>query len=111
MEMVKPEETQEEVTKPSELIYGFVALLVILGLPAFWIWNLTPDSIKYPLLYGTIYKVNVSHVHIDKEPTDCDWGHAPIGDKDCHYKKHVYPGRNNEGRVTDVYVVWDKLRD
>ena len=35
-------------------------------------------SIQYGVSYGKITKA--------KEPRDCDWLSAPLGDKDCHYE-------------------------
>jgi hypothetical protein len=87
----------------------FIAFLI--GVPASLIWIFTPDSIKYPIYYGLDYSVDSSRVHFDKKPTDCDWEHAPIGNKDCHYEKQVYPVNNATGTVTDVYVTWAKTAD
>ncbi len=98
-------------TKPDEILYGLLGIVLIFGLPALGIWSVTPDSIRYPVLYRMIYSVSASHVHIEKKPVDCDWGHAPLGDKDCHYVKQVSPISNDRGRVTDVFVSWIKVPD
>lgn len=65
--------------------YVIVFLSVFLGLPAWGVWSICPDGIKY----GLLYQVGRSNVHVEKQPSDCDWGHAPIGDKGCHYDKQV----------------------
>ncbi len=88
-----------------------VALLIFFGVPALLVWALTPDSIRYPVLYGVIYRVGVTHVEVQKKPTDCEWEHSPLGDKGCHYAKQVAKATNDAGRVTDVFVTWDKLQD
>jgi hypothetical protein len=51
------------------------------------------------------------NVHVDKQPTDCEWSDAPIGDKNCHYKKNVYEETNAHGRVTDVWITWEKVEN
>jgi hypothetical protein len=86
-------------------------LLVLVGLPAFCVWSVAPNSIRYPLLYGMMYHVDRSHVEIQKTPADCEWGYSPLGDKGCHYTKQVATVRNDAGRVMDVYVTWDKVQD
>jgi hypothetical protein len=90
-------------------IIGIAATVAFLGVPAAFIWMLLPDSVTQPVRYATEYSVDQSHVFIEKKPTDCDWGHAPIGSKDCHYDKAVAPSKNENGRVTDVYVGWNKV--
>ena len=92
-------------------IYAFALLAFVLGCIGFFVWAVTPDSIKYPIYYGLEYSIDSSQVHFNKEPTDCDWEHAPIGNKDCHYEKQVYPVNNATGTVTDVYVTWAKTAD
>jgi hypothetical protein len=44
------------------------------------------DSAK---AYALWYDVPVSRVAADKKPHDCDWGAAPLGNKNCHYEANV----------------------
>jgi len=39
--------------------------------------------------YSAVRDVSYDKVEVAKKPTGCDWGHAPIGDKGCSYKKAV----------------------
>jgi hypothetical protein len=39
--------------------------------------------------YSVEYKVGPGEVHTDAKPSDCDFMHAPLGDKGCSYKAHV----------------------
>ena len=101
----------QEDLKPIEWLYAMIALSLFFGLPAFGVWSLIPDSIRYPVFYGTIYQVGRQHVHVEKEPKDCEWGHAPLGDKDCHYEKQVQTAKDTYGRVTSVLVTWEKVQE
>ena len=65
----------------SDLLLGLIFLVELIGLPAFIVWSVTPDSIRYPLFYATIYQVNTAQVHVEKLPSDCDFWYAPLGDK------------------------------
>ena len=56
------------------------ALIVYVILPASW---------TDPFLYSTEYSIDSDQVHRNTRPTDCDFIHAPLGDKGCHYKKMV----------------------
>ena len=89
------------------LSWGLLALVI--GVPAFLIWLITPNSVRYPSLYSWKYSVPFSSVHVDRQPKDCEWSHAPIGDKDCHYKKDVETVRNDSGRITDIWITWKKV--
>lgn len=41
------------------------------------------DRVWYSAKYGAAWK----DTDIQKRPLDCDWWHAPLGDKGCHYQK------------------------
>jgi hypothetical protein len=62
----------------------FVLLIVAGGFFAFGNsgWS---NSIWYAAEYG----VGFSDVTTDTKPNDCDFIHAPLGDKGCSYKAHV----------------------
>jgi hypothetical protein len=62
---------------------------VIFILPALIIWFILPNRWTDLIVYSTVYSVSTRQVHWNDKPTDCDWGHAPLGDKGCHYKKSV----------------------
>jgi hypothetical protein len=36
--------------------------------------------------YAVRYHVNPSNVQVDNRPKDCDYMHAPMGRKECHYE-------------------------
>jgi hypothetical protein len=74
------------------------------------LWQLTVLIVPGRAGYALKYDINVDHVYVDDQPHDCEWGKAPLGDKYCHYKKMVALGKNN-GRVSDVYVSWEKVQD
>ena len=65
------------------------------------------DEDRYALAYGT----NTAHVHADKKPSDCDWTRDPMGNKGCHYEKHVEVSPAENGELPSVYVTWEKVRD
>jgi hypothetical protein len=49
---------------------------------------------------------NTSTVVYDSQrPHDCDFMHAPIGNKDCHYERVYY----KDGKV--LHVGWNKVDD
>jgi hypothetical protein len=41
------------------------------------------------LWYSGRYGSNWENTIIERRPVDCDWGHAPLGSKGCHYVKSV----------------------
>jgi len=61
------------------------------------IWWILPDRWTDPIKYSLVYdKVNSNNVVYSEKPKDCDFIHAPLGDKGCHYKK-VVRGLNAAG--------------
>ncbi len=71
--------------KDDSSLGGFIALIIL----ALIVWFILPARWTDPLLYSTEYSVNANQVHWNAKPTDCDFIHAPLGDKACHYKKTV----------------------
>ena len=61
--------------------------LVILAAVGFYIF--APASWTNAVWYGVEYKVSPGDVHTDDKPKDCDFMHAPLGDKGCSYKAYV----------------------
>jgi hypothetical protein len=87
-----------------------VGCLILLGVVAFllWIgWGWVPDKCKYSM----VYSVDSDHVYVEDEPKDCDFIHAPIGDKGCRYHKQVTPLRDDKGKITSVSVTWEKANN
>jgi hypothetical protein len=41
------------------------------------------------LWYAVEYKVSPKKIQIDSKPADCDFWHAPVGFKGCHYERSV----------------------
>ena len=39
--------------------------------------------------YSFRYNAGLKNVTVDKRPLDCDFFHAPLGDKGCRYKKQT----------------------
>lgn len=68
-------------------LLAFFVVLILLGSPALFIWTITPNWVRYPVVYGLWYRVPLTRIDVDKEPSDCEWMHAPVGDKSCHYEK------------------------
>ena len=63
--------------------------LVVLAALGFFVWIVLPDSWTDKIKYSVEYSVDASQVHRSDRPTDCDFMRAPLGNKDCHYKKTV----------------------
>lgn len=103
--------TADELTKFKDYVFALFGLAIVLGLPTFITWDLAPDTWKYPIAYSIIDNVDIKHVYFTKEPEDCDWGHAPMGDKGCHYRKQITEGKNESGMITDVFVDWERVQN
>jgi hypothetical protein len=91
-----------------------------------WFWGLLLAAVAvYALWFGPwvawysfTYRVPTDKVYIDPEPTDCDFLHAPMGFKGCHYEKQVSAqaaeGTSRaDGKVhyDSVFVWWFKKTD
>jgi hypothetical protein len=58
------------------------------------------------------YHVSQDNIVIEPKPHGCDFDDAPLGNKHCHFEKHVDVERACPGpdcRVTSVYVSWRKV--
>jgi hypothetical protein len=79
------------------------------------LWILLPSSVTDKLLYSLEYDCDMKNVVNEKMPGDCDFLHAPVGDKSCHYKKVVTPTKayTYEGvqYPSSVNVSWEKVAD
>jgi len=85
-----------------ESLLGGFGILVIFGLI---VWSILPDQWTDPIKFSVEYSIDVDQVRSSDRPTDCDWMHAPLGGKGCHYKKSVI-GFNAAG---DVVVADDAM--
>lgn len=61
--------------------------------------------------YAMRYELPDNKVVIERQPHDCEWDSAPIGSKHCHYEKIVQTETDQNGKVTAVYVNWQKVQD
>jgi uncharacterized membrane protein len=61
--------------------------------------------------YAEKYHVSEESVMIQKKPANCDWTTAPLGNKNCHFVKHVDLSKDDRGRVTGVAVYCVKEED
>jgi hypothetical protein len=87
--------------------------LIFVGAASYLFW--VGPSVTW---YSFEYWVPTDKVFIDPEPKDCDFLHAPIGFKECHYEKyvtaHVADGRSTndpKAKYDYVYVSWIKKKD
>ncbi len=90
------------------------AVLLILCL---WLIILLVDYFSYApwfnrFRYSTWYHVASSQVfqYEDKPPVDCDFLTSPIGNKGCHYKKHidVLPPSSENGNKEVIAIYWSR---
>jgi hypothetical protein len=92
-----------------------IGVVWVIAVIAYWFWNEPTAlwySIKDPtvLWYAAEYEVSPDKVHIVPKPTDCDFWHAPVGFKDCHYEKRVTQVGPN-APYDPVWVSWVKKSD
>jgi hypothetical protein len=106
----------------------------LLGIWLFlWVVVFSPTSTNITLnklWYSASTSASWDDIHVEPQPTDCDWGHAPIGNKACSYTKQVLeeicgssqgkPTYSNDGGknwaftadggacVPSTYVSWTK---
>ncbi len=97
----------------TKLALSLLAVGVALVLMSHFAPSLFPES---PWAYALRYDTDSSHVHVAPKPTDCDFLHAPIGLKSCHYEKFVgvthYAKGSDLGRVSfDGGKSWSPLRE
>lgn len=62
-------------------VEGFFGYLVIAGI-AGWLYFVGFDA----TWYAVEYQVSPDKIHVDAKPKDCDFMHAPLGEKGCHYE-------------------------
>jgi hypothetical protein len=91
----------------SDTAIGCLILLVLAAAIGGLAWWVAPDKYAYALEYS----VDSENVFVEKKPKTCDWEHAPMGDKGCHFNKVVTTQKDQTGKVTSVYVSWEKVED
>ena len=85
----------------------FVSVVLPLVIEESLMWLAPESKFGYAVKYG----LPDSKVSIEPKPHDCEWGKAPIGSKYCHFEKIVLTAKNERGKVTAVYVNWEKVQD
>jgi hypothetical protein len=118
-----PPTPTEWAAKLAETVGGW-AILIIIGI-GIWIWY---NGGIEKTLFSLKYSVPPASVHVDPRPNDCDFTHAPLGDKGCHYKA-VIAAYNSVGvlvagdlapeerfhdvdhKVSKLTVTWVKVED
>jgi hypothetical protein len=96
-------------------VRAFFAFIGTLGLYGGWIfvavlvatvWLGPGDTWMDSIWYSAKYKVSLDQVNIGIKPKDCDWGHAPLGDKGCHFQATVIA--YNAARYIVPAIAWQK---
>jgi len=59
--------------------------------------------------YGMQNDVPIERVSVQPKPHDCEWGSAPLGDKNCHYEESVHRLQDKEGPY--LIVSWTRVTD
>jgi hypothetical protein len=87
----------------SVIEWAFAALGVLVVIV--WI----PDMWHSKLRYAYQYDLTVGQVTIEKEPADCNFFHAPLGGKGCHYDRQatVIRARTDGQDPNKHYVSFD----
>lgn len=99
------------------------------GILVVWLGWTTFTSTKVKL--ESQYGLTDGHVQVMKQPKDCEFVTAPLGEKNCHYEKRIAL-LNSKGeliggdevmpdgkhvitepkeKVTDVFVNWVKIEE
>lgn len=102
-----------------ERLQGYLSLLVLSVVVFFVLWPFSVTVQRWG--YAMRYNTDARAVFIDEKPTNCEWTHAPLGSKGCHYEKQVVINRPTgpdpfasipgERPITAVYVSWKKVED
>ena len=93
----------------------------VLKIALFWIFAVGIGYVGYQVYYAVFasypeklaheYGIPESQVVIQPKPHGCDFADAPLGDKHCHYERKKEIAKDEHGRVTSVYVYWNKIED
>jgi hypothetical protein len=80
--------------------------VIIGGLIAADYW-LTPEQQRI----ANEYHISKDKVFIEPKPHGCDFNDSPLGNKHCHYERKEEAAKDEQGRVTFVYVYWNKVQE
>ncbi len=99
----------EEAVKANHSNLGWVLGIVLVWFALAGFSDLWNSKLRFSMFYSVDY----DQVTIQKKPTDCDFFHAPIGDKDCHYEKvvgtvRVRSDNSDLARYSVNYVSFDE---
>lgn len=77
-------ETLKSRTDFSVLFWFFLGFLIIEG------WSGSKlDRWTDKAWYSFTDSAEFKNISVNKRPSDCDFMYSPLGNKDCHYKKHA----------------------
>ena len=113
-------------------VFTLVLSVIIRPVTNFCVYEFPKAKWPYAFKYGT----NGNHVHVSPTPADCDFLHAPVGFKGCHYEKSVqvmlygtdvkthqpiisydegktwnWLPAGHQAELNEVYVGWDRVAD
>src|SRR5437899_902819 len=86
--------------KPSA-VWSVVGLFVVFVLIPKWANSILDSKTRYALQYA----VSDNQAFVAKEPRDCDFISAPLGDKNCHYEKAVSASKCGTDNNTQKPVI------
>lgn len=64
---------------------SWIGFLVVAGIGAYVYWAGGIKTVWYAATYG----VPTDTIHVAAQPSDCDFMHAPLGQKGCRYESTV----------------------
>jgi hypothetical protein len=90
---------------------GGFSLLLFVGILVWALWPGSGDGWNDRLWYSLKFGVSYDQVHIAAKPKDCDFMHAPLGDKGCYFQA-IVAARNATGAVVagDNAPQWNHLQ-
>jgi len=97
---------EKQVKAGADSNFGWLIFLAIVMFSPTTTW-VTLNKVWYSTTTDAVY----NNVYVQKEPTDCDWAHSPIGNKDCDYKRVVaeyQDASTTRMATTYVWVSWEK---
>ena len=86
----------------TKVVLGLLAAGVAVTLVAHFAPSLFPES---AWAYALRYETDSDRIHVAPKPGDCDFLHAPIGLKGCHYEKSVQVMRYSKDVQTGQPIV------
>jgi hypothetical protein len=90
----------------AKFVFTWIAVLVVVAIAGVLLYYIfASDKQKLSDTSG----VSESQIILDPKPHGCDFDDAPLGNKHCHCEKVVTPEKDSSGKVTAVYVYWNKV--